>query len=801
MGSPSDGWRRAGSRVSSSSSPPPPPDPSLESLLSAGDLQAAAERLRDRGDLLRARELFARIGAFGEAAAIARRQGDTLAELSWALRGQDSARVTTILDELGQASATVRSQAATICETAGALRQAAALRHSLGEDAAAARLLSRAGDDLGIARLAEARGEWRIALPAYRRFLASRQGSIPAPTQRDELLQAQRSCARLLCRFGDVEAAVPYLQAARRLLLPARREDAAVLQAVEAELIDAFLLLDEPELALRLFGQHAAWCQDARAAGSPVAYARGRAQRREPPRAHTALPSSSAEAATDRPRPSPWPNDRPFDLPDEALFLRRYRLGPLLGTGSVGRVHLADDLFSGRQVALKLLSLAPSGSAAGSQLYARFCREATLLSRLRHPRLLRIEAFHAAAGALSLEYMAGGAASQLPRPLSLSSLRRLLLDVLDGLLAMHAAGVLHRDIKPHNIFLDELGGAKLGDFGIATLKDLGVTQTEGLLGTLAYMAPEQIRSRSLSVATDVYGLAVTAFELLTATLPFPGPDFITQHLDAPPPDARGRRADVPGDWATLLLRLLHKDPRQRLHSIERLRSEVAALSVEPLAPPAVHRAAAQAEVRATGASDATDERDRATARPPLDTGPPPAPAEPLICRTPHSEVFVTTDARLGRVVVIERFLPGLLQSEAGAAQLLWLRQMAAAAGPGLQRIFQIRLAPATPDAQTATPPAAEVCFEHVTEGNLVSPAEASPLERAGLRRLLSRLHQAGVVHGSVAHSLVREPTQICLLLQGRGPLSLPIAGPDSRLGAPGLTATPALAEQDLAAVD
>ncbi len=784
--------------MSTSDSPPPPADPSLESLLSAGDLQAAAEHLRNRGDLPRARELFARIGAFGEAAAIARRQGDTLAELTWALRGQDSARVTAILDELVRASVADRSAAATICETAGALRQAAVLRHSLGEDAMASRLLSRAGDDLGIARLAEARGEWRIALPAYRRFLASRQGASPSPALRDELLQAHRSCAHLLCRFGDIEAALPYLQAARRLLLPPRREDAAVLQEVEAELIEAFLLLDEPELALRLFGQHAAWCQHARAAGSPVAYARGRAQRREPPRAPMAPPASSAEVATDRHGPPRGPDDRR----DEALFLRRYRLGPLLGTGSVGRVHLADDLFSGRQVALKLLSLAPSGSAAGSQLYARFCREATLLSRLRHPRLLRIEAFHAAAGALSLEYMAGGAASQLVRPLALSSLRRLLLDVLDGLLAMHAAGVLHRDIKPHNIFLDELGGAKLGDFGIATLKELGVTQTEGLLGTLAYMAPEQIRSRSLSVATDVYGLAVTAFELLTASLPFPGPDFITQHLDAPPPDARGHRPNVPGEWATLLLRLLHKDPRQRMHSVERLRSEVAALPVEPVAPSTVS-AAPPPEVRAADPIVATDEHDVSTARPPLDTGSRPAPAEPLICRTAHSEVLVTTDARLGRVVVIERFLPGLLQSEAGAAQLRWLRQMAAAAGPGLQRIFQIRLTPPTADAPPGTLPSTEVCFEYVAEVNLVSPTELSPLERTGLRRLLGRLHQAGVVHGSVAHSLVREPTQICLLLQGRGPLSHPSAGPDSHPRADGstTTTTTTLAEQDLAAVD
>lgn len=740
---------------------PTSPESTLESLLAAGDLYAAATLLRDRGELPRARDLFARISAFADAAAIARGQGDLLGELSFVLPLCDTPRIAEILRDLQAAPTALRSQAAAVCETAGALREAAALRRDLGETEAASRLLARAGDHLGNARLAETRGESRRALEAYRRFLQSRASTAPSPALRDDLLAAHRGCARLLCRIGEVESALPHLQAARRLLLPPRREDIEALQHVEAELIDAFLLLDEPELALRLYGQHAAWCPAARQAGGPVEYARKRAQDRQ-----------HLRGAADG---------------DEALFLRRYRLGPLLGSGSVGRVYLADDLFTSRRVALKLLALAGAESAAGGQLYARFCREATLLSRLRHPRLVRIEGFHATAGALALEYMAGGAASQRQLPLSLAAARRLLLDILDALAVMHAAGVLHRDVKPHNIFLDDLGGAKLGDFGIATLKDLGVTQTEGLVGTLAYMAPEQIRSTTLSVATDIYGLAVSTFELVTGTLPFSGPDFIAQHLDAPPPDARRHRPDLPAEWALLLLRLLQKDPSQRMPSIERLSAEVAALPTLEARPDAGQKPTAPPQL-----SDRLVSTDSAVAVGTDSSYTPTSAPLPAAAagRTAHSELWVTTEARLGRTVVVERFAPGLLQSPKGAAQLTWLRRMAALAGPGLQRILHIRLSesdglghgwsedasPSQPERPT-TPPSAEVVYEYLGGWPSIHPTAASEDERQGLLRVLSRLHQAGVVHGAVAQSLVREPGQLCLLVQGCGPLSQPAAAP------------------------
>jgi serine/threonine protein kinase len=125
---------------------------------------------------------------------------------------------------------------------------------------------------------------------------------------------------------------------------------------------------------------------------------------------------------------------------------------------------------------------------------------------LRHPSIVAIHDFSETAGILVMEYMRGGSLGEQPLPLPLGKARRVLLDVTAGLVAAHAAAVLHRDLKPHNLFLDEAHNTKIGDFGAALLAQLGATQTESLVGTLAYMSPEQLDGRPLSFATDLYSL-------------------------------------------------------------------------------------------------------------------------------------------------------------------------------------------------------------------------------------------------------------------------------------------------------
>src|SRR4029079_2439785 len=113
--------------------------------------------------------------------------------------------------------------------------------------------------------------------------------------------------------------------------------------------------------------------------------------------------------------------------------------------------------------------------------------------------------------------------------------RRMALDIIAGLQAAHHRGLVHRDVKPANVFFDARGTAKLGDFGVAHLVDLGQTQTGGLIGTLAYMSPEQITGAPISIAADIYALSGTLFGAVPGRLPFLGPDFVAQHLGEEPP--------------------------------------------------------------------------------------------------------------------------------------------------------------------------------------------------------------------------------------------------------------------------
>src|SRR5207245_6222872 len=119
-----------------------------------------------------------------------------------------------------------------------------------------------------------------------------------------------------------------------------------------------------------------------------------------------------------------------------------------------------------------------------------------------------------------------------------------------------------------NIFFAASGEAKLGDFGVAHLVDLGATQTAGFIGTLAYMAPEQISGARLTFAADVYALGVTLFQALTGRLPFRGPDFVGQHLGERAPAPSSVRAGLHPTWDALIRRALEKAPAERFTSLE-----------------------------------------------------------------------------------------------------------------------------------------------------------------------------------------------------------------------------------------
>jgi serine/threonine-protein kinase len=671
----------------------------VEALIAAGKWAEAAAELRRAGQLERAQRLYEKIWDFRSAAELARERGDRPDLLRLSLEAKDHAEAARVGRELLTAAPGEAARAAQVYEDKRMWAEAAQLREALGQLAEAHGLYKRAQLVLEAARLDETLGRPREAGRAYEKLLAE-QPDAP------EAACARLALGRILAGFGRHEDAVRHLQKSTLV------EDAS-LSAKAKRLLVA-------ELAALGYRNAAESVLDGlRAADARIG----------------ALDAFIA-------------NELRANEPKQALLGGRYRVERLLGSGGMGRVYLAHDELSGRPVAVKVV--APPTDARLAEGYRRFVREARVVSSLQHPHLVAVVAFHEELGILAMEYMAGGTlADRLAQPLSPAQVRALGVELLRGLEAAHAHGVIHRDLKPHNVFYAASGEAKLGDFGVAHLQDLGATQTAGFIGTLAYMSPEQISGAPLSFATDVYGLGVTLFQALTGRLPFRGPDFVAQHLGETAPAPSSLRVGLDAAWDRVLGRALAKDPRARWDSLEALRHALEAIPVE-----------GAARVQAAAAADeparAADERY-------VSSG--------VIAETPRSTVESATDTRLGRQVIVERFRAGFLDGE-GAAQLAWLRALAKLGGPGLQRILRIEKM-------------ADGGHRVVYEAHVGAPAAPASVPRASLRaveRALAPLHAAGLAHGAVASSILVEDWGAVLLVAGRAPSGAP-ADDDAQLAA------------------
>ncbi len=424
---------------------------------------------------------------------------------------------------------------------------------------------------------------------------------------------------------------------------------------------------------------------------------------------------------------------------DREVVAGRYRLERLIGAGAAGRVFRATDEITGRTVAVKMLYAA---SARGSASYERFLREARVTSSLRHPALVEVYDFSTEQGILVMEYLGGGSlAARLAagEQFAGAQVRRLALELLGGLELAHHRGVVHRDVKPANVFFDSRGAAKLGDFGVAHLIDLGQTQTGGLIGTLAYMSPEQITGAPITIAADLYSLGVTLFEALTGRLPFLGPDFVAQHLGSEPPAPSVVTPTVAPSWDPVLARLLRKSPTERHGSIGELRAELEAIALGESGPavllPRPRRDSRPHSIAALAAEGEDAPADAAPARYQYET--------PL-GSTPISTLTRAVDAVLGRSVVIERFVE---TADADAA-IVRLRLLARAGSPFVQRALSYDR-----DTRTAVFEApAGAPIGEVWRGDL-APAEAVRLWKR-LARATAAVHELGGAHAAVGAATV-----------------------------------------------
>ena len=245
-----------------------------------------------------------------------------------------------------------------------------------------------------------------------------------------------------------------------------------------------------------------------------------------------------------------------------------YLIDQPLGEGGVGIVFRAvrED---GAVVALKVLK---PGVVTDATATRRFAREARPAAEVAHPHLIDVLDAGDVDGTafLAMRYVAGGSLQDrigAHGPLPVAATARLAAEVAAALDALHAAGFVHRDVKPSNILLDDARGALLTDFGLAKRKDYSMLTSPGqVLGTLDYIAPELLRGAEPGPGTDLYALGCVVFECLAGTPPFGGRSVFEvgmAHLGDPPPNPCHGRDDVPPALSRHVLAALAKRPEER----------------------------------------------------------------------------------------------------------------------------------------------------------------------------------------------------------------------------------------------
>lgn len=262
--------------------------------------------------------------------------------------------------------------------------------------------------------------------------------------------------------------------------------------------------------------------------------------------------------------------------------ISHYKILEQIGAGGMGVVYRAHDDRLDRDVALKVL--APD-LAGDQEFIARFRREARTLSKLNHPNVATVHDFDTEVDTsfIVMELIRGTSLVDKIRngPLSERDLVRLALQLLDGLCAAHSEGIIHRDLKPGNLRETLDGRLKILDFGLARTLDTdleattSVATTSGMVGTLPYMAPEQLRGETVDVRTDIYSVGVVLYELATASRPFPetfGPRLIDCILHENPPSARELNPRVSPEFEALIRKAMERDPDCRYPSAAQMRS-------------------------------------------------------------------------------------------------------------------------------------------------------------------------------------------------------------------------------------
>ena len=253
----------------------------------------------------------------------------------------------------------------------------------------------------------------------------------------------------------------------------------------------------------------------------------------------------------------------------------RYRILRRIGSGGMADVYCAEDSHLGRQVAIKVLH---RRFAQDQEFVERFRREAKSAAGLNHPNVVGVfdRGEHEGTYYIAMEFLTGRTLKDIvtaEAPLPQERVIDLGTQILEAAGFAHRHGVIHRDFKPHNVIVDELGHAKVTDFGIARAGASEMTETGSIMGTAQYLSPEQAQGHAVTATSDIYSIGVMLYEMLAGRLPFEGDSAVAvalKHLSEQPAPISQWRPDVHPALEAVVMAALAKDPTQRWQSAEDL---------------------------------------------------------------------------------------------------------------------------------------------------------------------------------------------------------------------------------------
>lgn len=258
----------------------------------------------------------------------------------------------------------------------------------------------------------------------------------------------------------------------------------------------------------------------------------------------------------------------------------RYEIIKTIGEGGMANVYLANDLILDRKVAIKVLR----GDLSNDEKFIRrFKREALSVSNLSHPNIVEVYDVGEEDGNyyIVMEYIEGKTLKQLLQKrgaLTLPEVIDIMSQLTDGLAHAHEAYIIHRDIKPQNIMIEDNGMIKITDFGIAmALNSTQLTQTNSVMGSVHYLPPEQANGKGSTIKSDIYSLGILMYELLTGSVPFKGDtavEIALKHMKEKIPSIRKQNPTIPQSVENIVIKATAKNPKNRYDSVREMYSDL-----------------------------------------------------------------------------------------------------------------------------------------------------------------------------------------------------------------------------------